>query len=80
VRDRTIREHEWEVSMTAGGDERCNRCGADPFSSGEPYTCWIWTMTDGVLEEHALRMCAPCGRDFPTNLARAEYLRLVFYA
>ncbi len=65
--------------MQAGRRERCGRCGADPFAAGEPYTSWIWITTDGDVEEHALRLCVPCGREFPSNRACDEYLRLGFY-
>jgi hypothetical protein len=60
--------------------ERCGRCGADPFAAGEPYTTWIWLGSrDQGVEERALHMCVPCGRDFPSTRERAEYLRLVAF-
>ncbi len=62
--------------MRADARERCRRCGADPFAAGEPYTFWIWVESEGVTKEQALRLCAPCGRDFLSQSARAEYLRL----
>ncbi len=58
---------------------RCGRCGTEPFAAGEPYTWWIWTARDGVVAEHALHLCRPCGRDFPSDEERFEYLRLGFF-
>ncbi len=65
--------------MRDGQGERCGRCGGDPFAPGEPYTFWIWTASDAGLEERALRLCVPCGREFPTQFARSEYLRLTLF-
>ncbi len=65
--------------MSEDRKERCGRCGADPFADGEPYTFWIWMGNDGLLEERALRLCVPCGREFPSQHARSEYLRLTLF-
>jgi hypothetical protein len=59
--------------------ERCGRCGGDPFHAGEPYTFWIWLPEGEVLEERALRLCLPCGREFPTQRDRSEYLKLALF-
>ncbi len=59
--------------------DRCGRCGGDAFARGEPYTFWIWTAGERGLEARALHLCTPCGREFPSQLARSEYLQLTLF-
>ncbi len=65
--------------MTSEREDRCGRCGADPFAAGEPYTFWIWLPDGNVVRERVLRLCQPCGREFPSQQARSEYLRLTLF-
>lgn len=60
-------------------NERCGRCGGDPSGAGAPYTFWIFIRNGETMEERALHLCAPCGREFPTQQARSEYLRLTLF-
>jgi hypothetical protein len=60
-------------------DERCGRCGADPFRAGSPYTIWFWFTREGGSEARPAHLCAPCGREFPSTSERGEYLRLVAF-
>lgn len=62
-------------------EARCGRCGADPFAGGTPFTFWVWLSREGEqAEARALHLCLPCGREFPTQRERGEYLRLVVFA
>jgi hypothetical protein len=63
--------------MRPDGRERCGRCGADPFAAGEPYITWFWVGPRDAVEARAFHMCVPCGREFPSSVERAEYLRHV---
>lgn len=59
---------------------RCGRCGVDAYGAGDPYTIWLPVPRDGGDERRAVHLCRPCARDFASERARTEYLRLVLFA
>ena len=56
-------------------DTRCRRCGGEAEQGA--FLHHVWLRDDAGPREVTLRLCGPCGRDFPGMRERDEYLRLV---